>query len=84
VRLWENAYLRPGGFDQYALIDLLEEVVKAATQRGPRNDPAMANMEWALLDFPGVHDIVEYESRLNYFLPNYDMATVCTYGVPPW
>jgi hypothetical protein len=25
-----------------------------------------ANMEWALLDFPGVHDIVEYESRLNY------------------
>jgi hypothetical protein len=38
-------------------------------------------MEWALHDFPGVHDIVEYESRLNYMLPKYDMATVCTYDL---
>lgn len=81
VRPWENAYLRPGGFDQYAMIDLLEEVAKAAAQRGPGLTRLWANMEWALLDFPGVHDIVEYESRLNYFLPNDDMATVCTYDV---
>jgi hypothetical protein len=81
VRPWENAYLRPGRFDQYAMIDLLEEVAKAATQRAPTMTRLWANMEWALLDFPGVHDIVEYESRLNYFLPNYDMATVCTYDV---
>jgi hypothetical protein len=38
-------------------------------------------MEWALEDFPGVHDIVEYESRLNEILPNYDQVTVCTYDV---
>ena len=37
-----------------------------------------ANMEWALEDFPGVHDVVEYKSRINYMLPKYDMATVCT------
>jgi hypothetical protein len=79
VRSWENAYLRPGRFDQYAMIELLEEVAKAATQGGSGMTRLWANMEWALLDFPGVHDIVEYESRLNYFLPNYDMATVCTY-----
>jgi hypothetical protein len=81
VRPWEDAYLRPGRFDQYAMIDLLEEVAKAAAQRAPEMTRLWANMEWALLDFPGVHDIVEYESRLNYFLPNYDMATVCTYDV---
>jgi hypothetical protein len=40
-----------------------------------------ANMEWALEDFPGVHDVVEYESRLNYILPNYDQVTVCTYDL---
>ena len=34
--------------------------------------------EWALEDFPGVHDVVEYESRINYMLPKCDMATVCT------
>ena len=36
----------------------------------------VANMEWALEDLPGVHDIVEYETRLNYVLPKYDDA-VC-------
>src|SRR5712672_2402423 len=81
VRTWENAYLRPGRFDQYAMIDLLEKVAKATMQQGPGMTRLWANMEWALWDFPGVHDIVEYESRLNYFLPNYDMATVCTYDV---
>jgi hypothetical protein len=38
-------------------------------------------MDWALNDFPGVHDFIEYESRLNYVLPNYDMAAICTYDV---
>jgi hypothetical protein len=38
-------------------------------------------MEWALQDFPGVHAIREYESRLNYVLPRYNMATVCTYDL---
>jgi hypothetical protein len=61
------------------MIELLEEVAKTATQGGMTR--LWATMEWALLDFPGVHDIVEYESRLNFLLPNYDMATVCTYDV---
>jgi hypothetical protein len=81
VRPWENAYLRSGRFDQYAMINLLEKVAKSAMQQGPGMTRLWANMEWALLDFPGVHDIVEYESRLNYVLPNYGMATVCTYDV---
>jgi hypothetical protein len=38
-------------------------------------------MEWALEDRPGVDDIVEYESRLNYVLPKYDDAVVCTYDL---
>lgn len=38
-------------------------------------------MEWALDDLPGVHDIVEYETRLNYFLPKYDDVVVCTYDL---
>ena len=36
-------------------------------------------MEWALEDRPGVSDIVEYESRLNY--PKYDDTVVCTYDL---
>jgi hypothetical protein len=31
----------------------------------------LAHMEWALEDRPGVDDLVEYETRLNYLLPRY-------------
>jgi hypothetical protein len=30
---------------------------------------------------PGVHDIIEYETRLNDVLPRYDDVVVCTYDV---
>jgi hypothetical protein len=36
-------------------------------------------MEWALEECPGVHDLVEYECRLNYVLPKYDDAVCCVY-----
>ena len=38
-------------------------------------------MEWALEDRPGVSDIVEYETRLNFVLPKYDDAVCCTYDL---
>ena len=38
-------------------------------------------MEWALEDLPGVHDIVEYETRLNQVLPAYHDPVVCTYDL---
>jgi hypothetical protein len=50
-------------------------------QRGSGITRIWAKMGWALGDFPGVHDIVEYESRLNYVLPKYDIAAVCTYDL---
>jgi hypothetical protein len=81
VRPWENAYLRNGRFDQDAMIALIEEVGKTGSQRGTGVTRLWANMEWALTDFPGVHDIVEYESRLNRLLPNYDMITVSVYDL---
>jgi hypothetical protein len=78
---WENAYLRRGQFDQYAMMALLEEIAVAGEHQGYPITRLWANMEWALEQFPGVHDVVEYESRLNYILPKYDIATVCTYDV---
>jgi hypothetical protein len=38
-------------------------------------------MEWALEDRPGVDDIVEYESRLNYMIPRYQDPVICTYDL---
>src|SRR5205085_4644000 len=41
----------------------------------------VAHMEWALLDKPGVYDLLEYETRLNYLLPKYDDPVICTYDL---
>jgi hypothetical protein len=74
VRRWEEAYLRGGHFDQNAMLALIEEVLNAGTTAGFPLTRLVANMEWALEDRPGVEDIVEYETRLNYVLPKYDDA----------
>ena len=76
VRRWEDAYLREGRFDQGRMLALIEEVLQAGTAAGYPLTRLVANMEWALEDRPGVDDIVEYETRLNYVLPKYDDA-VC-------
>lgn len=74
VKRWEDAYLRGGHFDQNAMLALIEEVLIAGKTEGFPLTRLVANMEWALEDRPGVEDIVEYETRLNYVLPKYDDA----------
>jgi hypothetical protein len=76
VRRWEDAYLREGHFDQERMLALIEEVLQGGKAQGYPLTRLVANMEWALEDRPGVSDIVEYETRLNFILPKYDDA-VC-------
>jgi hypothetical protein len=81
IRPWEDAYLRGNRFDQNAMLELIQEVLKGGRSSGFPLTRLWANMEWALDDLPGVHDIVEYETRLNHVLPNYDDVVVCTYDL---
>lgn len=81
VRRWQEAYLRDGHFDQGRMIALIQEVLQAGKAQGFPLTRLVANMEWGLEDRPGVQDIVEYESRLNYVLPKYDDVVVCTYDL---
>ena len=78
---WEEAYLRGGRFDQDAMLALIEEVLGQGPERGFPLTRLVAHMEWGLLPLPGVEDIVEYESRLNYVLPNYPDPVICTYDI---
>ena len=71
LRTWQDAYLRGGHFDQAAMLALIEEVLTDGKQRGFPLTRLVAHMEWALEDRPGVDDLVEYETRLNYILPKY-------------
>src|SRR6266403_4139880 len=71
LRNWADAYLREGHFDQNRMLALIEEVLNAGRQQGFARTRLVAHMEWALEDRPGVADLVEYETRLNYVLPRY-------------
>jgi hypothetical protein len=68
---WADAYLRDGHFDQDRMLTLIQEVLDAGPQQGFTRTRLVAHMEWALEDRPGVDDLVEYETRLNYLLPRY-------------
>jgi len=76
IRAWEDAYLRDGNFSQQRMLALIEQVLTGGKAQGYSLTRLVANMEWALEDRPGVEDLVEYETRLNYVLPKYDDA-VC-------
>ena len=81
VRRWQQAYLRDDHFDQNAMLALIEEVLQAGAASGYAFTRLLAHMEWATLDKPGVEDLVEYETRLNYVLPKYDDPVICTYDL---
>jgi len=71
LRNWADAYLRDGHFDQNRMLALIQEVLDGGKQQGFVRTRLVAHMEWALEDRPGVDDLVEYETRLNYVLPRY-------------
>jgi hypothetical protein len=71
LRNWADAYLRDGHFDQDRMLALIEDVLDSGIRQGFALTRLVAHMEWALEDRPGVDDLVEYETRLNYLLPRY-------------
>jgi hypothetical protein len=79
VRGWENAHLRPGYFDQHAMLALVEEVLRGSKRAGFPFTRWVADMGWALTDLPGVSDLAKYCARLNYLTPKYDATIICTY-----
>jgi hypothetical protein len=81
VRRWQDAYIRNDYFEQYRMIDTIKEALDPAKKPSGAVTRLVANMEWALEDLPGVHDIVEYETRLNFILPKYHDPVICTYDL---
>jgi hypothetical protein len=81
VRPWQDAYLREDRFNQDAMLGFIEEVLQSGPPTGYPLTRLLAHMEWALLDKPGVEDLVEYETRLNYVLPKYADPVICVYDL---
>lgn len=78
---WDQTYISGGHFDQYRMIDKILEILDPANRPPGGITRGIARMEWALEDLPGVHDILEYETRLNYVLPDFHDPVICTYDL---
>jgi hypothetical protein len=77
----EETYLLGGRFDQDAMLDLIQQVLTAGRDLGFPLTRLMAHAEHVTRDFDGANSFVEYESKLNYLLPDYPDPVVCTYDL---
>lgn len=78
---WRETYIKDGRFDQELMTTALMSALASDKTPPGKISRNIASMEWALEDLPGVHDIVEYESRLNQVLPKDHDPVVCTYDL---
>jgi hypothetical protein len=81
VRPWPDSLLRGSRFDLDPWLASFEEVFHTASAAGYKQTRFLGQMEWALQDLPGVEDLIEYEARVNYLIPRYDHAVICTYDL---
>ena len=80
IRYWHNTYLQNGRFDGDSMLRLLEEGLTENREKYGLTR-AVGNMEWALEPAPGVTDIVEYETKLNYVVKRFPDPLVCVYDL---
>ncbi len=81
VHPWEDGPLRGPEFDQDAWLARFEEVLKAGPAMGYTRTRFLAQMEWALVDMPGIEDLIEFETRVNYVVPRYRDSVICAYDL---
>jgi hypothetical protein len=81
VRPWEDGPLHGERFDQDTWLAEFEEVLQSGPASGYAKTRFLAQMEWALVDMPGVDDLIEFETRVNYVVPKYDGTVICTYDL---
>ena len=81
VQPWQDSTLRGGRFDLDAWLTSFEQLLQSGPAEGYVQTNFMGHMEWALADLPGVGDLIEYETRVNYVIPKYEGPVICTYDL---
>jgi hypothetical protein len=81
VRSWQDGPLHGEGFDQDAWLARFEQVLQSGPAAGYAQTRFLAQMEWALVDLPGVEDLIEFETHVNHVVPKYDDIVICAYDL---
>jgi DcmR-like sensory protein len=81
VHPWEDGPLHGERFDQDTWLAGFEDVLKSGPASGYTKTRFLAQMEWALVDMPGIDDMIEFETRVNYVVPKYEDPVICAYDL---
>jgi hypothetical protein len=76
----KETYLRSGAFDPDKMIEFLKETEKDALKDGYTGMRATGEMTWMLENISDNSKLLEYEARLNDFLPASRSAYICQYN----
>jgi hypothetical protein len=81
VRPWQDGPLRGERFDQDTWLTAFEQVLQSGPAAGYAQTRFLAHMEWALVDLPGVENLIEFETHVNRVIPKYDDTVICAYDL---
>jgi hypothetical protein len=81
VRPWEDGPLHGERFDQDTWLAGFEDVLRSGPESGYAKTRFLAQMEWALVDLPGIDDMIEFETRVNDVVPKYEDLVICAYDL---
>jgi MEDS: MEthanogen/methylotroph, DcmR Sensory domain len=81
VRPWQDGPLRGDRFDQDTWVASFEQVLQSGPAAGYAQTRFLAEMEWALVDLPGVDDLIEFETNVNHVVPKYEDTVICAYDL---
>jgi MEDS: MEthanogen/methylotroph, DcmR Sensory domain len=81
VHPWEDGPLHGERFDQDMWLAGFEGVLRSGPASGYAQTRFLAQMEWALVDLPGIDDMIEFEARVNYVVPKYEDPVICAYDL---
>jgi hypothetical protein len=81
VHPWRDGPLNGDRFDQDTWMRGFEQALQSGPAAGYAQTRFLTQMEWALVDLPGVDDLIEFETRINSIVPKYSAAVICAYDL---
>ncbi|MDD5286196.1 MAG: MEDS domain-containing protein [Desulfuromonadaceae bacterium] len=76
----QESYLKQGYFDPDWMIGFLKSATEEAKSAGFSALRVTGEMTWVLGEDPGTERLMEYEAKLNYFLPKNEALAICQYN----
>ncbi len=75
-----ESYAKEGSFDPDRMISMLKSETARAVEQGYAALRVTGEMTWALKGLPGSEKLIEYEAKLNNFLPGSRALALCQYN----